>query len=61
MGEQEFEIGLIGLGEMGRNLALNIADQGISIAVYNRTAEKTKEFVETEGAGRSIGDRLQPV
>ena len=29
MGEQKFEIGLIGLGEMGRNLALNIADHGI--------------------------------
>ena len=55
MGEKKFEIGLIGLGEMGRNLALNIADQGIPIAVYNRTAEKTKEFMETEGAGRSIG------
>ncbi len=55
MGEQKFEIGLIGLGEMGRNLALNIADHGIPIAVYNRTAEKTKEFISTEGAGRPIG------
>jgi 6-phosphogluconate dehydrogenase len=55
MGEQKFEIGLIGLGEMGRNLALNIADHGIPIAVHNRTAEKIKDFMETDGAGRSIG------
>jgi 6-phosphogluconate dehydrogenase len=55
MNEQEFEIGLIGLGEMGRNLALNIVDHGIPIAVYNRTAEKTREFMAAEGAGRPLG------
>ena len=30
MAEHQYEIGLIGLGEMGRNLALNIPDQGNS-------------------------------
>ena len=54
MDEQKYEIGLIGLGEMGRNLALNIADHGIPIAVYNRTAEKTSRFMEEEAAGRVI-------
>jgi len=29
-------IGLIGLGVMGRNLALNVAEKGFSIAVYDR-------------------------
>ena len=40
------EIGLVGLGVMGENLALNIADKGFSVAVYNRTAEKTRRFAE---------------
>ncbi|MDV7401584.1 NAD(P)-binding domain-containing protein, partial [Arthrospira platensis SPKY1] len=31
------EIGLIGLAVMGQNLALNIADHGFRISVYNRT------------------------
>jgi 6-phosphogluconate dehydrogenase len=44
------EIGLIGLGVMGANLALNIADKGFPIAVYNRTTEKTKEFYANGGA-----------
>lgn len=35
------DIGLIGLGTMGRNLALNLADHGYSVGVYNRTYAKT--------------------
>jgi 6-phosphogluconate dehydrogenase len=38
------DIGLIGLAVMGQNLALNIADHGYTIAVYNRNPEKTREF-----------------
>jgi 6-phosphogluconate dehydrogenase len=48
------EIGLIGLGEMGRNLVLNMADHGISVVVYNRTQEKTREFMEKEAGSRPI-------
>ncbi|ERM91387.1 MAG: 6-phosphogluconate dehydrogenase, decarboxylating [Caldanaerobacter subterraneus] len=40
------EIGLIGLAVMGQNLALNIARKGYSVSVFNRTSEKTKEFLE---------------
>lgn len=47
---QECEIGLVGLGVMGRNLALNMADHGFSVAVYNRTKEKTREFMKEVGA-----------
>ena len=43
------EIGLIGLGVMGSNLALNIAEKGHPIAVYNRTASTTGEFFENAG------------
>ena len=43
------EIGLIGLGTMGAALALNIADKGFEIAVWNRTTEKTKTFHDEAG------------
>lgn len=39
-------VGLIGLAVMGQNLALNIARKGYSVSVYNRTPDRTKEFVE---------------
>ena len=39
------DIGLIGLAVMGQNLALNIADHGFAISVYNRTTAKTAEFL----------------
>ena len=39
------DIGLIGLAVMGQNLALNIADHGYTIAVFNRNTEKTREFI----------------
>lgn len=54
MAEQEYEIGLIGLGEMGRNLALNMADHGFSVAVYNRTPSKTQEFMAKEVGEQTI-------
>lgn len=42
-------IGLIGLGTMGGNLALNIAEKGFPIAVFNRTAATTIKFVDSAG------------
>jgi 6-phosphogluconate dehydrogenase len=45
MSEESSEIGLIGLAVMGQNLALNIADHGFKISVYNRTASKMESFV----------------
>ncbi len=48
------QYGLIGLGVMGDNLALNIEQHGFSLAVYNRTAEKTKSFVEGPARGKRI-------
>ena len=38
-------VGLIGLGVMGRNLVLNLADHGFCVGVYNRTHATTKDFV----------------
>lgn len=40
------DIGLVGLAVMGQNLALNIADHGYTIAVYNRDPKKMLNFVE---------------
>ena len=48
------EIGVVGLGTMGRNLALNLADHGFPVAVYNRTTEKTREFMAQETGSRDI-------
>lgn len=40
------DVGLIGLEVMGKNLALNMADHGFQVAVYNRTTAKTEAFFQ---------------
>jgi 6-phosphogluconate dehydrogenase len=39
------DVGLIGLAVMGQNLALNMADHGYRVAVYNRTTATMDQFV----------------
>lgn len=39
-------IGLAGLAVMGQNLALNIAEKGFPISVYNRSTNKVDDTVE---------------
>ncbi|MBD2392895.1 decarboxylating NADP(+)-dependent phosphogluconate dehydrogenase [Cyanobacterium aponinum FACHB-4101] len=46
--------GVIGLAVMGENLALNVESRGFPIAVYNRTASKTEEFMATKAQGKDI-------
>ncbi|PIS02417.1 MAG: phosphogluconate dehydrogenase (NADP(+)-dependent, decarboxylating) [Chlamydiae bacterium CG10_big_fil_rev_8_21_14_0_10_42_34] len=48
------DIGLIGLAVMGQNLVLNMADHGYTVAVFNRTASKTDEFLKGPAAGKKI-------
>ena len=43
------QIGLIGLGTMGAMLALNIAEKGFRIAVWNRTTSVTQAFKADAG------------
>ncbi|WP_296980101.1 NADP-dependent phosphogluconate dehydrogenase [uncultured Dialister sp.] len=43
------QFGLIGLAVMGANLARNMASKGVKTLVYNRTAAKTKKFLEDFG------------
>ena len=46
------DIGLIGLAVMGQNLVLNMNDHGYKVAVYNRTLEKTTDFINGPASGR---------
>ena len=39
-------IGVIGMAVMGKNLALNIADHGYSVSIYNRTTEVMEEVLK---------------
>ena len=47
-------IGLIGAAVMGSNLALNMANHGYSVAVYSRTAEHVRHFIEGAAKGKDI-------
>jgi 6-phosphogluconate dehydrogenase len=59
------QIGVTGLAVMGANLARNIARRGVPIAVHNRTASKTQDFMSeyaSEGdftAGESLEDFVE--
>ena len=44
------QFGMIGLGTMGRNFLLNVAEHGFSGAGYDLDAEKRRLLLE-EGAG----------
>lgn len=48
------DIGLIGLGVMGENLALNIGRNNYRLSVLNRTVEKTKMFMEQKVKDENI-------
>lgn len=39
------ELGIVGLGVMGRNLALNFADHGVALSLYNRHVDGKEEHV----------------
>lgn len=51
MGKQQ--IGVVGLAVMGKNLAMNMESKGFSVAVYNRSSEKTDELL-AEAAGKNF-------
>lgn len=40
-----FDCGIVGLGVMGSNLALNIAEKGFKVAVFNRTVATAEKFI----------------
>jgi 3-hydroxyisobutyrate dehydrogenase len=54
-------IGFIGLGIMGRPMALNLLKAGFTLTVYNRTASKVKPLVDAgaaaSGSAREVAER----
>ncbi len=47
------QFGMIGLGTMGRNLVLNMADKGFTVCGYDRNPDQQKRLAE-EGAGKPV-------
>jgi len=54
MTQETADIGLVGLAVMGQNLVLNMEDHGYRVAVYNRTQQKTDDFLAGPAEGRGI-------
>ncbi len=58
-------VGLIGLGLMGRPMGQNLMKAGFSLTVWNRTRERAREFVEqgasTAGTPRDVAAKSEVV
>ncbi len=54
---EKADIGMVGLGVMGSNLALNIAEKGYTVAVYDRDEPVLTAFLEKAGPLR---DKIIP-
>lgn len=50
----EIRIGVIGMAVMGRSLALNMADHGFKVAVYNRSKEPLELAVKEDKTGNLV-------
>jgi 6-phosphogluconate dehydrogenase len=46
--------GVIGLAVMGENIALNVERNGFPISVYNRTRQKTDDFMAKRAVGKNV-------
>jgi 6-phosphogluconate dehydrogenase len=54
---KQANIGMVGLAVMGRNLALNIADHGFRVGVWNLEQDVTDKFVAQYGADKFVGTK----
>jgi 3-hydroxyisobutyrate dehydrogenase len=58
-------VGFVGLGIMGRSMALNIRKAGYPLTVYNRTTEKTRPLVQAgaiaASSPREVAERSEIV
>ena len=54
MTEKTCAIGLVGLGVMGRNLVLNIADHGFGVAGYDLNPDKTRSLQEEKESHHAV-------
>jgi 6-phosphogluconate dehydrogenase len=48
------QFGMIGLAVMGENLALNVADHGFSVAVWNYETEWVDRFIDKYNASGQL-------
>lgn len=51
MGSEFMQIGLIGLGKMGKNLALNLLSKGKNVVIYNRSSAPVKWMAKKGAIG----------
>ena len=54
MEESLYDFGMIGLGTMGSNLLLNMADHGFSVIGYDKNPEKTIAFEASATKGTTV-------
>ena len=57
---EKANIGIVGLGVMGHNLALNMERSGFAVAGYDLDAKKTQTFLETKAAGKRVTGKYSP-
>lgn len=55
MSSKKSDFGLIGLAVMGQNLVLNVESRGFQVSVYNRTTDRTDEFVAAHPGKQLVG------
>jgi 6-phosphogluconate dehydrogenase len=53
MSELKYDFGMIGLGVMGSNLLLNMADHGFAVIGYDKDPKKTSQF-ESSGSKNTV-------
>ncbi|MDF2190880.1 NADP-dependent phosphogluconate dehydrogenase [Paraflavitalea sp. CAU 1676] len=54
MAAQQFDFGMIGLGVMGRNLLLNMADHGFKVIGFDKDNQKTTAFEAAANPGTTV-------
>lgn len=54
MADQLYDFGMIGLGVMGRNLLLNLADHGFPVIGFDLDAQKSNSLEAAATAGTTV-------
>ena len=57
----KYKIGVVGLGVMGHNLALNMERNGFAVAGYDVDAAKVRAFLDGSAAGKNVIGADSPV
>ncbi len=54
MPENKYDFGMVGLGVMGSNLLMNMADHGFAVIGYDKNPDKTKLFESSASKGTIV-------